>query len=106
MANLTPTQPGQLLPGNGVYAAYARLADGRAVRTAVSVGTNPTTGADGACKVEAFLMDGFAEDVYDQPFALDFRGKVQGEQGFDGLDALVARMGGDVAQVANLLPVS
>jgi len=102
-ANLIPTQPGQLLPGNGVYAAYAHLTDGRAVRAAVSVGTNPTTDADGGRKVEAFLMDGFAGDLYDQPFALDFRQKVRDERKFDGLDALVAQMGGDVAQVAGLL---
>ncbi len=99
-ANLTPTQPGQLLPGNGIYAAYARLADGRQVRAAVSVGTNPTTDGDGGRKVEAFLMDGFAEDLYDQPLELDFREKVRDEQRFDSLDSLVAQMGQDVEQIA------
>ena len=103
-ANLAPTQPGQLLPGNGVYAAYARLADGRTVRAAVSVGTNPTTDTDGGRKVEAFLMDGFAGDLYGQPFALDFREKVRDEQRFDGLGALVSQMGLDVARIAALLP--
>ena len=77
-ANLVPTQPRQLLPGNGVYAAFARLADGRRVRAAVSVGTNPTTDSDGARKVEAFLMDGFSEDLYGQSLALEFREKVTG----------------------------
>ena len=101
-ANLAPTQPGQLLPGNGVYAAYARPADGRKIRAAVSVGTNPTTDTDGGRKVEAFLMDGFVGDLYDQPFALDFREKVRDEQKFDGLDALVAQMGLDVARIAAL----
>ena len=103
-ANLAPTQPGQLLPGNGVYAAHARLADGRTVRAAVSVGTNPTTDTDGGRKVEAFLMNGFAGDLYDQPLALDFREKVRDEQKFDGLDALVTQMGLDVARIAALLP--
>ena len=99
-ANLLPSQPGQLLPGNGVYAAYARLADGRTVRAAVSVGTNPTTDSDGGRKIEAFLMDGFVEDVYDQSFALDFREKIRDEQKFDGLDTLVMQMEQDVQQVA------
>ena len=103
-ANLTPTQPSQLLPGNGIYAAYARLADGRTVRASVSVGTNPTTDSDNTRKVEAFLMDGFAEDVYEQPFELDFREKVRDEQKFDGLDALVAQIDRDVVQIAALLP--
>ncbi len=99
-ANLIPTQPGQLLPGDGVYAAYAYLADGRVIGAAVSVGMNPTTDSDGGRKVEAFLMDGFTQDVYDQPLELDFREKVRDERKFDGLDALVAQMRQDVAQIA------
>ena len=102
-ANLVPSQPGQLLPGNGVYAAYALLEDGSTVRAAVSVGTNPTTDTDGGRKVEAFLMDGFTGDLYGQKFALDFRAKVRGEQKFSGLDALVTQMALDVDGIANLL---
>ncbi len=104
-ANLTPTQPGQLLPGCGVYAAYASLADGRKIRAAVSVGTNPTTDTDGGRKVEAFLMDGFAEDLYEQLLGLDFREKIRGEAKFDSLDALVAQMGQDVKLIAASLPL-
>ena len=103
-ANLSPTQPRQLLPGNGVYAAYACLVDGRKIRAAVSVGTNPTTDTDGERKVEAFLMDGFAEDLYGQPLSLDFCVKIRGEEKFDSQDALVAQMGQDVQQSAALLP--
>ena len=102
-ANLNPTQPRQLLPGNGVYAAYACLADGRKIRAAVSVGTNPTTDTDGGRKVEAFLMDGFSEDLYEQPLSLDFRQKLRGEEKFDSLNTLVAQMARDVAQAAALL---
>jgi len=103
-ANLVPSQPNQLLPGSGVYAAYAQLASGERVRAAVSVGTNPTTDTDGLRKVEAFLMDDFAADLYGQPFALDFRFKVRGEQKFSGLDALVTQMAADVAGIAANLP--
>ena len=102
-ANLSPLGPRLLVPGDGVYAAYALLADRRTIRAAVSVGTNPTTDTDGGRKIEAYLMDGFAEDLYGQPLALDFREKVRGEQKFDGLDALVAQMGRDVERVAACL---
>ncbi len=102
-ANLLPTQPHQLLPGDGVYAAYAILADGRSVRAAVSVGTNPTTDTDGGRKVEAFLMDGFSEDLYDHAFALDFRQKIRGEEKFESLDALAAQMGKDVEEAGACL---
>ena len=103
-ANLHPTQPRQLLPGNGVYAAYAHLASGQKVRAAVSVGTNPTTDTDDARKVEAFLMDGFSGDLYGQEFALDFREKVRDEQKFSGLDALISQMALDVNNIAERLP--
>jgi len=103
-ANLVPTQPNQLLPGSGVYAAYAQLASGERVRAAVSVGTNPTTDTDGLRKVEAFLMDDFRSDLYGHPFALDFRFKVRDEQKFSGLDALVTQMAADVAGIADNLP--
>jgi riboflavin kinase/FMN adenylyltransferase len=99
-ANLIPTQPGQLLPGDGIYAAYAYLADGQVIRAAVSVGTNPTTDSDGGRKVEAFLMDGFAEDLYDTSIELDFREKVRDERKFDDFDGLIAQMRQDVEQIA------
>ena len=101
-ANLQPTQPRQLLPGNGVYAAYAYLEDGRAVRAAVSVGTNPTTDSDGGRKVEAFLLDGFDENLYGQSLGLDFREKLRGEEKFDSLEQLVAQMGRDVARAKGI----
>jgi riboflavin kinase/FMN adenylyltransferase len=103
-ANLVPIQPRQLLPGSGVYAAYAELESGQRVRAAVSVGTNPTTDTDGGRKVEAFLMDGFTGDLYGQKLSLDFRRKVRDEQKFDGLDALITQMAADVAGIAERLP--
>ena len=102
-ANLHPTQPRQLLPGNGVYAAFARLESGQTVRAAVSVGTNPTTDTDDARKVEAYLMDGFTGDLYGQKFSLDFREKVRDEQKFSSLDALVCQMALDVSEIAERL---
>ena len=104
-ANLLPAQPRQLLPGHGVYAAYALLGDGVPRRAAVSVGVNPTTDHDGRRKVEAFLMDGFSGDLYDRPLALDFRAKIRDERRFDTLAALVAQMERDIAQVTESLPV-
>ncbi len=98
-ANLTPIQPRLLLPGNGIYAAYALLPNGRRVRAAVSVGTNPTTDTDGGRKIEAFLMDGFRADIYGTPLELDFREKVRDEQKFSSLDALRAQMAQDVAHI-------
>ncbi len=102
-ANLQPLLARQALPAHGVYAARAHLTGGRIVPAAVSVGVNPTTDTDNARKIEAFLMDGFAEDIYDQSLALEFVAKVREEARFDSLDALMAQMKQDVAQIALLL---
>lgn len=102
-ANLAPGQARQLLPGNGVYAAWAVLGDGRRVRAAVSVGTNPTTDTDGVQKVEAYLMDGFREDLYGQTLGLDFHLRVRAEARFDSLNVLVTQMGRDVIRVGEVL---
>ena len=101
--NLVPIQPRLLLPGNGIYAAYALIPDGRQVSAAVSVGTNPTTDTDDRRKIEAYLMDGFDEDLYATALELDFREKVRDEQKFDSLEILVEQIGEDVAQVAAIL---
>ncbi|MBC8135330.1 MAG: riboflavin biosynthesis protein RibF, partial [Fibrella sp.] len=64
---------GVLVPGTGVYAGEAFLANGEACRAAISIGTNPTVtpGVDAPRTVEAFLID-FDGDLYDQPLTLSF----------------------------------
>lgn len=102
-ANLQPDNPRQVAPANGVYAAYAELADGRGVPAAVSVGTNPTTDHDGLRKIEAFLLGGFNEDLYGQSLTLRFVRRLREERKFDSLDSLVAQMNKDVAEAAAIL---
>lgn len=102
-ANLQPLLARQALPAHGVYAARAHLESGRTVPAAVSVGVNPTTDTDEVRKIEAFLMGGFAEDIYGQTLALEFVAKVRDEARFSSLDALMAQMAQDVARIARLL---
>ncbi len=111
-ANLQPDEPLQLLPANGVYAAWASLrgagtsrhAQGQPIRAAVSVGTNPTTdGINTTRKVEAFLLEGFDADVYGQPIDLRFARRIREERHFGSLDALIEQMAGDVTEIETLL---
>jgi riboflavin kinase / FMN adenylyltransferase len=102
-ANLQPLQPKQQLPGNGIYAAYAHLDDGRRIRAAVNVGTNPTTDTDGLRKVEAYLMDGFFGDLYGQDLGIEFCTKIRDEAKFPNLDALITQMHNDVAAIDRML---
>ena len=102
-ANLNPENLRQVIPADGVYAAYTELADGRVVRSAVSVGTNPTTDTDGLRKIEANLLDGFSEQLYGQQITVVFARRLRGSLRFSSLDELVRQMRLDVAEARAML---
>jgi riboflavin kinase/FMN adenylyltransferase len=95
---------GQLRPKLGIYAARARVLDGPLAGTeraaALSVGTNPQF--DGATvTVEPYLLD-FEGDLYDRRLRIEVGARLRGEQRFDSIDALIAQIREDVAQVRRL----
>jgi riboflavin kinase/FMN adenylyltransferase len=106
-ANLVPE--GELVPKLGIYAARALLLEGpragEAHAVALSVGRNPTfTGQAGwrdAVTVEAHLLD-FDGDLYDQRLRLLIGPRLRDEQRFESVEALVAQIAADVAQVRGL----
>jgi len=101
--NLGPSDPRQLFPADGVYAGYATLADGRRYRAALSVGTNPSTDTDGLRKAEAYIMDGFDEDIYDSEIVLSFDRRLRGQVQVSGLDALIDLIRADVDEIDDTL---
>ncbi|BDI32260.1 riboflavin biosynthesis protein [Capsulimonas corticalis] len=102
-ANLAPVEAEQIAPANGIYAGIAYLEGGRQARAAVSVGSNPTTDSDGRRKIEAYLMNGFQDDLYGQRVDLEFRQKLRDEQKFASLDDLTAQIARDVEDAEALL---
>lgn len=90
----------QLLPANGVYAAYAWL-DGERFAAATNIGVRPTV-ADLKLAVEAYLLD-FDRDIYGRDLELEFVARMRDERKFPGLDALKAQIAADVEQVRQLL---
>src|SRR3990172_5143165 len=98
-ANLA-VHPDKILPGRGIYAAWARL-DGRNAPAAVSVGTRPTFGP-GELLVEAFLLD-FEGDLYGAEIELVFGNRLRDEQAFRTVPELIRQMEADVAQVRAVL---
>jgi riboflavin kinase/FMN adenylyltransferase len=98
-ANLA-VHPDKVLPGRGIYAAWARL-EGRSVASAVSVGTRPTFGP-GNLLVEAYLLD-FDDDLYDREIELVFERRIRDEQAFPSVTHLVRQMEADVALVRSVL---
>lgn len=88
--------PGKLVPPDAVYRATCRH-DGRDYLGLVSIGTNPTFGANYRT-VEAWLLD-FNGALYGEELSLrDFR-FVRAQRRFASVDELIAQMHDDAATV-------
>lgn len=103
-ANLATT-PHAAIPADGVYAARLILEPytehEESLPAAVSVGTNPTFhGVER--RVEAYALDRTDLDLYGSHVAVDFVSRIRGQETFDGIDALVARMAIDVDEARRL----
>ncbi len=101
-ANLN-VPPEKIVPGDGVYAAYATAA-GRTCRAAVNVGVRPTFGP-GAVFVEAHLID-VETDLYGQTLELAFVERLRPERRFPTVDALREQISLDVQKARTLLGIS
>jgi riboflavin kinase/FMN adenylyltransferase len=105
--NLNPETERQLLPADGVYSGYAKVGlSGSPVRSAISVGTNPTTDGDSIRKVEAYLLDGFDQDVYDAQIDLSFIERLREQRHFSSIEPLIEQIATDVEMVRKTLPRS
>jgi riboflavin kinase/FMN adenylyltransferase len=74
---------------------------GERYRAAVSVGTNPTFSGR-TRTVEAFVLD-TAADLYGQHVAVDFVGRIRGQEKFDRVEDLVKAMERDVGKARTIL---
>mgnify|MGYP004001286767 CR=1 FL=1 len=93
--------PGLTVPDNGIYATFATV-DGKVYKAATSIGVRPTFEADGARKIEAFLLD-FDGDLYTKQLHLEFVTRLRGEVAFESVKQLVAQMNKDVEQTREIL---
>jgi riboflavin kinase/FMN adenylyltransferase len=98
-ANLRPDN--ELVPGPGVYAAWAEVLDGDGCRydAAVNVGTNPTftTGdAKAAVTIEAHLIDYPGDPLVGRRLRLGLRHRLRAEQRFPSVEALVEQIRRDI----------
>ncbi|MGH8777054.1 MAG: bifunctional riboflavin kinase/FAD synthetase [Jiangellaceae bacterium] len=95
-----PARDGEVVPADGVYAGRLTRLDVDGAEpwaAAVSVGTNPTF--DGEERVvEAYVLDRDDLDLYGLPVAVDFVARIRGQERFESVDDLVARMHLDVAE--------
>ena len=89
-----------LLPGEGIYAARARV-ENAWYPAAVSLGPNPTFN-EGGLKAEAYLI-GFQGTIYGQPIEVDFLARLREIMRFASVDALVGQMARDVARTLEIV---
>ncbi|GHH88055.1 riboflavin biosynthesis protein [Streptomyces sulfonofaciens] len=95
------TLPHSAIPADGVYAGWL-LAQGEAMPSAISVGTNPQF--DGTERtVEAYAIDRVGLELYGLHAAVDFLSFVRGQARFDSIDELLEAMGDDVKRSRELV---
>lgn len=96
---------GHIVPADGVYAAVCVRPDGSEHPCAVNIGRRPTfyAVADRSL-VEAHLLD-FDDDLYGERLSLRLVRRLRDERRFDGLDALVAQLGDDIAETRRAIEV-
>ncbi len=92
----------KFVPGDGVYAARARIGAATAWRAAaMSIGVRPTF--DGQARaLEAYLLD-WDGDLVDRDLEVELVDWVRPQERFASREALVAAMGRDVAEVRRRL---
>lgn len=101
-----PTANMALPEGNdlhhGIYAVRLRRPDGSLHDGVASFGRRPTVTDNGEPLLETYLFD-FSGDLYGENCQVSLFGFLRGEEKFDGLDALVARMEQDKLEARALL---
>ncbi len=90
----------ELLPADGVYAAYAVL-EGKRIEAVVNVGTAPTFGGKKRC-IEAHIL-GFRGDIYGKDIEVEFVRRLRGERAFASMDALARRISKDAERAGRIL---
>ena len=94
---------GMCLPADGVYAGWYERPNGAVYSCAINLGRRPTfyEHAD-ASLLEAHLLD-VDVDLYGETATVRFEHFLRSERKFDGVDALIAQLGHDVANARELL---
>ena len=99
-----PVDPQAAVPADGVYAGWLkRLDDGTSYPAAISVGTNPTFDGHRERRVEAYALDHTDLELYGVEVEVAFVERLRGMVRFDGVDALIEAMHGDVARTREIL---
>ena len=93
-------------PADGVYAGWLRILDEPGTEplpAAISVGTNPTFDGERERRVEAYVLDRTDLELYGVAVEISFVARIRGMVAFEGIEALIETMKGDVVRTRQLL---
>jgi riboflavin kinase / FMN adenylyltransferase len=103
-ANLKVMDEEKIVPGNGIYAVYAEVSDGRRptrLKGMMSIGFRPTV--DGKKRVIEVNIFDFAKEIYDRTLRVYVKKYLREEVKFNGLDELVKQIDQDKIDSLNVL---
>ncbi|WP_210648605.1 bifunctional riboflavin kinase/FAD synthetase [Nocardioides sp. SYSU D00065] len=99
-----PIPPVDAAPADGVYAGWlTRLDTGERFPAAISVGTNPTFDGERERRVESYVLDRDDLELYGVEVEVAFVDRLRGMVRFEGIEALVETMHGDVRRAREVL---
>ena len=93
-ANIYLSDNNKLIPGDGVYSAYAYV-DGVQYKSVVSIGNRPTFN-DSKKSIEVHILD-FNQDIYNQNLKIEFIDFVRVQRKFDQVVGLIQQIRTDIA---------
>jgi riboflavin kinase/FMN adenylyltransferase len=108
-ANIHPEQ--QVIPNEGVYAGYVVVGDslesvclgGTRRPAALSLGRAKTFLSDYPLLIEAHILENNVENLYGKYLAMEFIGKIRGQQRFENKQALIDQIHLDCKKVLEIL---
>ncbi len=103
-ANLRPSDPGKMLPPDGVYAAFALYGGVRAAG-ALYIGDRPTYGG-GDRSIEVYVIDSAETPEYGGALRVEFVRRVRGDMVFDTDAALKSQIAQDVEKIRGIMGIS
>lgn len=86
-----------VMPAHGIYATWAKLADGRVLPSGTYIGNNPTF-KGGEFSFEVHISD-FNEDLYGQYVSVEFIDFIRTDDAFDTIEELEVQIQKDVEQI-------
>ena len=89
-ANIEPTTPSKLIPGDGVYAVKFRVNE-RPYLGMMNIGIRPTVSNSTHRVIEVHVLD-FNADIYGEFVRITVCKRIRGEQVFSGLEALTEQL--------------